>query len=236
MAHEPESAGSLVQGLRCSEACGIFLDQGSNPCPCIGSWISIHWTTREIPLPPLNLLLSQILQAQQSYPFQMGLPSLIFRTLRNWLAGIGKAVEEEHKGLLCPKLDGGYPSPPRKWAQLPQILPPTKETSSLVTWTLLRTLTDNNLRHPDVWGYQSMWSGPMPAWGGWPAGGRCSAEQKWLKPDITSFAFPVEKRGRFTFLFYLFFRDQSDIFNSSSFLLSTGVSCGVALRKDRAMT
>ena len=32
------SAGSVVvaHGLSCSAACGIFLDQGSNPCP-------LHW-------------------------------------------------------------------------------------------------------------------------------------------------------------------------------------------------
>ena len=31
--HRPSSCGT---GLSCSEACGIFLDQGSNPCP-------LHW-------------------------------------------------------------------------------------------------------------------------------------------------------------------------------------------------
>ena len=36
--HGLRSEGSLVvvQGLRCSEACGIFLNQGSNPYP-------LHW-------------------------------------------------------------------------------------------------------------------------------------------------------------------------------------------------
>ena len=36
--HGLSSAGSVVVacGLSCSEACGIFLDQGSNPCP-------LHW-------------------------------------------------------------------------------------------------------------------------------------------------------------------------------------------------
>ena len=29
----------MAHGLSCSEACGIFLEQGSNPCPCIGRWI-----------------------------------------------------------------------------------------------------------------------------------------------------------------------------------------------------
>lgn len=56
-------------------------------------------------------------------------------------------------------------------------------------------------------------------------------ERKWLKPDIALFVFPVKKRDQFTFLFYLFFRDEADIFNFSSFLLSTGVSYGLAVRK-----
>lgn len=109
-----------------------------------------------------------------------------------------------------------------------------KKISSLRTWTLPRTLIDNHLRRPDVLGCLSRWSKPMSAWGQWPTGGMCFAERKWLKPDITLFVFPMKKRGHFTFLFYLFFRVWADIFNSSSFLLSTGVSYGVALRKDRA--
>ena len=28
-------------------SCGIFPDQGSNPCPCIGRWIPYHGATRE---------------------------------------------------------------------------------------------------------------------------------------------------------------------------------------------
>ena len=38
VARELQSAGSVVvaHGLSCSAACGIFLDQGSNPCP-------LHW-------------------------------------------------------------------------------------------------------------------------------------------------------------------------------------------------
>ena len=31
-----QSTGSRARGLSCSEACGIFPDQGSNPCP-------LHW-------------------------------------------------------------------------------------------------------------------------------------------------------------------------------------------------
>ena len=38
VARGPESAGSVVvvHGLSCPAACGIFPDQGSNPCP-------LHW-------------------------------------------------------------------------------------------------------------------------------------------------------------------------------------------------
>ena len=32
----PQSTGSVAHGLSCPVACGIFLDQGSNPCP-------LHW-------------------------------------------------------------------------------------------------------------------------------------------------------------------------------------------------
>ena len=40
-----ESTGSVVtaRGLSCSSACGIFLDQGSNPCP-------LHWQADSYPL------------------------------------------------------------------------------------------------------------------------------------------------------------------------------------------
>ena len=43
------STGSVVvvHGLSCSAACGIFQDQGSNPCPRIGRKILNHCTTRE---------------------------------------------------------------------------------------------------------------------------------------------------------------------------------------------
>ena len=45
--HGLSSAGSVVvvHGLSCSMVCGIFLDQGLNPCPlCIN-----NWTTGEVP-------------------------------------------------------------------------------------------------------------------------------------------------------------------------------------------
>ena len=40
--------GAVVHGLSCSEARGIFLDQGLNPVPCVGRWILNHWTTRKV--------------------------------------------------------------------------------------------------------------------------------------------------------------------------------------------
>ena len=45
-------AGSVVVAhrLSCSAACGIFPDQGSNLCPCIGRWILNHCATREVPM------------------------------------------------------------------------------------------------------------------------------------------------------------------------------------------
>ena len=42
----------LAHGVRCPEACGIFQDQGSNPCPLAGRWTPSHWTTREVPNQP----------------------------------------------------------------------------------------------------------------------------------------------------------------------------------------
>ena len=44
-----QSAGSVVvvQGFSCSAACGIFLDQGSNPCLQHWQWILYHWAARE---------------------------------------------------------------------------------------------------------------------------------------------------------------------------------------------
>ena len=43
--HRLESTGSVatVQGLSCSMTCGIFPDQGWNPCP-------LHWQADSLPL------------------------------------------------------------------------------------------------------------------------------------------------------------------------------------------
>lgn len=83
-------------------------------------------------------------------------------------------------------------------------------------------------RGPGTWGCWGMWSGPGSAHGAWPAGG------KRLKPDIALLVFPIKKKRPF----YLLFRDLEDIFNSSSFLPSTGVSYGMAIAvgKDGAKT
>ena len=50
-AAQAESVGLVVValGLSCSTACGIFLDQVSNPCLLVGRWILYHWATREAP-------------------------------------------------------------------------------------------------------------------------------------------------------------------------------------------
>ena len=44
-AHRPQSTGSVAaaHGLSCSQACGIFLDQGSNLC-------LLHWQVDSLPL------------------------------------------------------------------------------------------------------------------------------------------------------------------------------------------
>ena len=45
--------GSRTRGLSscCLKPCGIFPNQGSNPCiACIGKRILNHWTTREVPV------------------------------------------------------------------------------------------------------------------------------------------------------------------------------------------
>ena len=57
-------AGSVVvaHGLSCSAACGILLDQGSNPCP-------LHWRADSQPLrhqgSPVNVILNEFFKIQQ---------------------------------------------------------------------------------------------------------------------------------------------------------------------------
>ena len=42
---------TMAHVFSCSKACGIYLDQGSNPFPCIGRSIVTHWTP---PLPQVS--------------------------------------------------------------------------------------------------------------------------------------------------------------------------------------
>lgn len=65
-------------------------------------------------------------------------------------------------------------------------------------------------------------------------GGLGFAERKWLNLDMALFVFPGKNRDHFPLFFY--FRDQADSFNSSSFLLSTGVSYSDVVGKAEPMT
>ena len=38
----------LAHGLSCSTGCGIFQDEGSNPCPLCCKANSYHWATKEV--------------------------------------------------------------------------------------------------------------------------------------------------------------------------------------------
>ena len=54
--HRLKGAGSVAvaHALNCPRACGIFPDQGSNPCPhCVGMQILSHWATREVLRPTI---------------------------------------------------------------------------------------------------------------------------------------------------------------------------------------
>ena len=59
----------MVHGLSCSSACGIFPDQGSNSCPCIGRQILNHYAAREVCLlPPSPLPLLSFFPPSPSLP------------------------------------------------------------------------------------------------------------------------------------------------------------------------
>ena len=45
---QPSGSAVVIPTLSCSRACGILPNQGSNLCPCIGSWILIYSTTWEV--------------------------------------------------------------------------------------------------------------------------------------------------------------------------------------------
>ena len=46
--HVGMGSGVVARRFSCPEVCGIFLDQGSNPCPCIDRQILYHWALREV--------------------------------------------------------------------------------------------------------------------------------------------------------------------------------------------
>ena len=68
------STGSIIvaQGLSCSVACGIFLDQGSNCVSCIGKQILYQWAAREAPHHFLSL--DSLLHSFPYSPHQFWLP------------------------------------------------------------------------------------------------------------------------------------------------------------------
>ena len=49
-----QASVAAAHGPSHSAACGIFPDQGSNPCPCTGRLILNHWATRKVPAPSFN--------------------------------------------------------------------------------------------------------------------------------------------------------------------------------------
>ena len=110
-------AGSVIVALGPSRsaACGIFPDQGSNPCPCIGRQILNHCATREGP--PL-LFVSWIL----------------FSTHTGRVLGSCEIIFGRHRSTLLPEL--WY----RKWGFVKQtdgeVLPLCKEMTQLSDWFL----------------------------------------------------------------------------------------------------
>ena len=74
-------AGSAIvaHGPSCSTACGIFPDQGLNPCPCIGRQILNHCATREAP----TLIIYYILWSQSSFQMKAFSPSFYSNLMQN---------------------------------------------------------------------------------------------------------------------------------------------------------
>lgn len=139
-------------------------------------------------------VLSQALQASHHIlPSQMS--SLTWWPPGSHFPGLGDCGGRA-RGPLVSKTRWTIHLSPRKRAQLPNTLPPAKEISSSETWNLLRTLPD--LRGLDVPGCRSVVQ-PVSVRGRWPPGGMCSAERKWLRPDIILFVFPVKKKDHFTY-------------------------------------
>ena len=71
----------MVHGFRCPQACGIFPDQGSKPCSCIGRWILNHWTTREV------LTYFKHISVYMSVPNFQSIPSFLKLLILYWNVG-----------------------------------------------------------------------------------------------------------------------------------------------------
>lgn len=121
---------------------------------------------------------------------------------RDRLPGIGKTVEEEHKGPLFPKLAGGCISPQgNEIISASPNTPSGRRSPKLGDWKPVPSLSIiGTINYQDVLGCSNVWSRPSSGWGG-----LCFAERKWLKPDIALFVFPVKTRDHFPLIFYLFF-------------------------------
>ena len=76
----------MAHGLSRSVACGIFTDQGSNPCPCIGRQILNHCATREVPQPIISITVT----SPDAYTIGVN-----FRLCRFHLLSVGSRVPGE---------------------------------------------------------------------------------------------------------------------------------------------
>ena len=69
-------AAVVAHTLSCSQARGIVLHQGSNPCPGSGRQILNHWTTSKVPTLCFNKIASdsdltaEALESQKSYSWE----------------------------------------------------------------------------------------------------------------------------------------------------------------------
>lgn len=120
---------------------------------------------------------------------------------RDRLPGIGKTVQEEHKGPLFPNLAGGCVS-----LQGNEVIvaspnaPSCSRSPKLGDWEPVPSLSlIGTINYQDVWSCSNVWSRPSSAWGG-----LCFAERKWFKPDIALFVFPVKTRDHFPLIFFFF--------------------------------
>ena len=71
---------AVVHGLSCPTACEIFLNQGSNPWPCIGRQMLKHWTTKEVlhPVFDVGVLLPLYFLPRGKYLCHQSVMAVIF--------------------------------------------------------------------------------------------------------------------------------------------------------------